>query len=148
MAKRKKNSNRVKLNTMLFIDGENIGAKKATEILDAAQSQGKLYKAKVYGRQKDKRTRRWTDKAKEHGMSDIRLYGGPEKNKVDNKIKKDAGRSIDSNKNIDIICLATNDGGFADMIKKLRSKGKRVVVMGEKQASKSLRASCNQFVEI
>ena len=35
------------------IDGENVGAKKANAILNAARSQGKLYEGKVYGRQKD-----------------------------------------------------------------------------------------------
>ena len=148
MAKRIKNSNHVKLNTGLLIDGENVGAKKATAILDAVRSQGKLYEGKVYGRQKDIHTRRWSDKAKECGISDIRLYGGPKKNKVDNKIKKDARRLIDQHKNIDIVCIATNDSGFVDIIKELQAKGKRVVVIGEKPASNSLRTACNQFVEI
>ena len=138
----------MKQNAGLLIDGENVGAKKASEILKAVRSQGILYEGKVYGRQKDIHTQRWRKKAREYGISDIRLYGGPEKNKVDNKIKKDARRMIDLHKNIDIVCIATNDGGYVDLIMELRSRGKRVVVIGEKQAAESLRISCNQFVEI
>ena len=145
MAKRVGNTNHKKQNTGLLIDGENVGAKKANAILNAARSQGKLYEGKVYGRQKDVHTRRWSDKAKEYGISDIRLCGGPEKNKVDNKIKKDARRLITQHKNVDIVCIATN---YVDIICELRSMGKRVVVIGEKQAPESLRTSCNRFVEI
>ena len=148
MAKRIGMSNRKKRNTGLLIDGENLGANKVKAILSAAKSQGKLYEGKVYGRQKDTHTRKWSDKAKEYGIYDIRLYGGPEKNKVDNKIKKDARRLINQHKNIDIICIASNDSDYVDIIKELRSFGKRVVVIGEKQASTSLRMSCNRFVEI
>ncbi|MBO6162942.1 MAG: NYN domain-containing protein [Eubacterium sp.] len=148
MVKKVRKPNNEKQNTGLLIDGENVGAKKVNAILNAARSQGKLYEGKVYGRQKDIHTRQWSDKAKEYGISDIRLYGGPEKNKVDNKIKKDARRLINQHKNIDIVCIATSDNGYVDIIRELRSLGKRVVVIGEKQASASLRSSCNCFVEI
>ncbi len=148
MAKRLKSANRVKQNTGLLIDGENVSAKKASAILDAAKAQGKLYEGKVYARQKDIRTRRWSDKARECCISDIRLYGGPEKNKVDNKIKKDARRLINQHKNIDIVCIATSDSDYVDIVKELRSMGKRVVVIGEKQAPVSLRTACNKFVEV
>ena len=120
MAKRVGNTNHKKQNTGLLIDGENVGAKKANAILNAARSQGKLYEGKVYGRQKDVHTRRWSDKAKEYGISDIRLCGGPEKNKVDNKIKKDARRLITQHKNVDIVCIATNDSDYVDIIRELR----------------------------
>ena len=148
MAKRVGKPNHEKQNMGLLIDGENVGPKNANAILNAARSQGKLYVGKVYGRQKDIRTRKWSDKAREYGISDIRLYGEPMKNKVDNKIKKDARKLINQHKNIDIVCIATNDGDYVDIIRELRSMGKRVVVIGEKQASASLRTSCNRFVEV
>ena len=148
MAKGVNKSKRVKLNTGLLIDGENIGSKKAAAILNAARSQGRLYEGKVYGRQKDACTRNWSDKAKECGISDIRLWGGPEKDKVDKKMKKDARRLINQHKNIDVVCIATNDSGFVDLIKELRSLGKKVVVIGERKAPDLLRASCSRFVEI
>jgi len=148
MAKRIKGINLVKQNTGLLIDGENVGAQKASAILEAACAQGRLYESKVYARQKDICTRKWSDKAREYGISDIRLYGGPEKNKVDNKIKKDARKLIKQHKNIDIVCIATSDRDYIDIVKELRSMGKRVVVIGEKHAAFSLRKSCNKFVEV
>lgn len=137
-----------KKNTELFIDGENIGAKKALDIMKAARSQGLLYEGKVYGRQCDEYTRKWTEKARMCGISDIRLYGGPDKDKVDKKLKKDARRTITRHKNVDVICIAADDGGYSDIVKELRSQGKRVVVIGTEGAAKSLRESCNYFIEI
>ncbi len=138
----------VKQNTLLLIDGENEGSRKADAIMKAAGSQGKLYDGRVYGRQKDIHTRRWSNKAREHGISDIRLYGEPEKNKVDNKIKKDARRLVNQHKNIDIVCIATNDGDYVDIIKELRALGKRVVIIGEKQAADQLKTCSNEFIEV
>ena len=137
-----------KKNTGVLIDGENITAKKAAMIMHIVKEQGVLDMGKVYGIQKDDRTKNWKTKAKELGIEDIRLYGGPQKNKVDNKIKKDARKLINQHKNVDIICLATNDGGYTDVITELRQAGKKVVVIGEKRASEKLRKSCNRFIEV
>ena len=120
-----------KRNTSLFIDGENISSKKAKAILKAAEKQGVIDTAKVYGMQKDVHTKGWTDKAKECGIKDIRLSGEPEKDKVDRKISKDTKKAILEQKNLDIVCIATSDKGYIDTIKELRAQGKRVVVIGE-----------------
>lgn len=137
-----------KKNTGVLIDGENITAKKAAMIMHIVEEQGVLDIGKVYGIQKDDRTKNWKTKAKELGIEDIRLYGGPQKNKVDNKIKRDARKLINQHKNVDIVCLATNDGGYIDVIAELRQAGKKVVVIGEKSASEKLRKSCNRFIEV
>lgn len=137
-----------KENTSLFIDGENISCKKANAIMRVAQQQGILFSKRVYGLQKDNRTRRWSDKAREYGISDIRLFGGPEKNKVDKKIQKDMKREITQHKNVDIVCLVTSDKDYVVTICELRSCGKRVVVIGEGSAPDILRNACSEFIEI
>ena len=144
----KKRLSMKKKNTGVFIDGENITAKKAVMIMHIVNEQGVLDTGKVYGIQKDIRTKNWETKARELGIEDIRLTGGPQKNKVDNEIKKDARKLINQHKNVDIVCLATNDGGYTDVIAELRKAGKKVVVIGEKRASVKLRKSCNRFIEV
>ena len=143
MAKRIK-----KLNTELLIDGENIGAGKAEKIMKAAKSQGELFESKVYGLQKDAHTRRWSDKAREYGINDIRLYGKPEKDKVDKKLCKDARKVIRDHKNVDVICIVTNDGGYVKDVEEMRNVGKRIVIIGESRAPEKLRKCCNKFIEI
>ena len=138
----------MKKNTELLIDGENMSYRNADTIMDVVASQGILFEAKVYGRQKDMRTRRWSEEARKHGLKDIRLYGGPQKNKVDDKIIRDAKRILNHDKNIDIFVIATSDSDYVDIIKELRTSGKRVVVVGDRNAPDSLRNSCNKFIEI
>ena len=138
----------MKKNTELLIDGENMSYRNADTIMDVVASQGILFEAKVYGRQKDMRTRRWSEEARKHGLKDIRLYGGPQKNKVDDKIIRDAKRILNHDKNVDIFVIATSDSDYIDIIKELRTSGKRVVVVGDRNASDSLRNSCTKFIEI
>lgn len=133
-----------------MIDGENISYKKAEKILSAAKGQGVLdmKQVRVYGLQKDETTKGWTEKAKELGIKDIRLYGGPAKDKVDNKLQKDARQLINTEKNIDIICIAASDKGYVDVVRRLGEEGKRVVVIGEAKAPAELRDACSLFIEV
>lgn len=103
---------------------------------------------KLYGLQKDNSTMGWSAKAREYGMADIRLCGGPAKNKVDRKMQKDMKREIVQYKNVDIVCMATSDKGYAAAIRELRACGKRVVVIGEGKAPHQLRNACSKFIEI
>ena len=144
----KSNSTRKKVNAALFIDGENISSKKAEQNQKIANKQGVLGTEKVYGLQKDECTKSWSDKAKKLDIKDIRLCGNPEKDKVDNKIKKDVNREIKNNKSVDVVCIATSDKGYTDTVKELRRQGKKVVGIGEKKAPKELRDACSEFFEI
>lgn len=137
-----------KKNMELLIDGENISHRKVDEILKAADSQGVLSEARVYGRQKDKRTKGWSDESKRHGLKDVRLYGGPEKNKVDKKIKKDSIKIINDNRSIDVVVIATSDAGYVDAVEEARSMGKKVVCIGYKNAPQKLRDACSVFIEL
>lgn len=138
-----------KRNTAIFIDGENVPAKKADLILREAKKRGVIDFAKVYGLQKDMATRQWSAIAKNNDqIKDIRLCGGPSHNKVDRKIKSDTIRDVKSASNVDIVIIVASDHGYTENIKKLRAMGKRVVVIGEAKAPKILRQACNEFVLI
>ena len=77
-----------KKNMALFIDGENIPARTSQRLFSIVNRIGELDYAKVYGIQKDKSTQAWSQVASEiEGLKDIRLCGGPGKNKVDKKIQ-------------------------------------------------------------
>ena len=147
-AQMKSKCGRKKVNTALFIDGENVSSKKAEQIQKIAGEQGVLGTKKVYGLQKDERTKAWSDEAKNLEIKDIRLCGNPEKDKVDKKIQKDVKNEIKYNKSVDVVCIATSDKGYTETVKELRRQGKRVVVIGEKKAPKELRDACSEFIEI
>lgn len=137
-----------KKNMSLFIDGENISFRKAERIMEIVQKEGELYSSRVYGLQNDKRTKKWTAKAKELNMKDIRLYGGPAKDKVDKKLQKDILKEIQKEKNVDIICIVSSDHGYVSAIELAKKYKKRVIGLGEKNTSVKLREVCNKFIEI
>lgn len=138
-----------KRNTALFIDGENISANMADMIIKKAKNVGVVDTIKVYGLQNDKRTKKWSKIANTNSnMKDIRLYGKPSHNKVDNKIKKDTIRDVKNTTNVDIVIIASSDHGYIENIKELRAMGKRVVGIGEEKAPKNLRDACNEYIII
>ena len=132
----------------LFIDGENVSSRKRNVIFKNVRQKGELDFAKVYGLQKDPSTLNWKKAADTSDwLQDIRLSGGPEEDKVDKKIQKDA-RRIMNDKNIDIICFATSDAGFTDTIKDIREHGKDVVLICESKAPDKLKKAANKYVII
>ena len=135
-------------NIALFIDGENISNKLAKQILEKANYYGTLAVSKVYGLQKAECTKKWTEKAKENDIEDIRLCGAPEKNKVDKKIIKDMKKAILKHRQIDTICLAAHDGGYANVLKELRDLGLKTVIIGTPKMSKKLKDICDKFEEL
>lgn len=138
-----------KKNVALFIDGENISFRYADIIMRITKQQGEIALAKVYGRQCDTYTREWSERAKYiEELQDIRLCGGPQKDKVDRKIQKDALNMSKEAKNIDIYIFVASDQGYVSVTEELRKQGKRVVVIGEKKAPDSLRNACSKFYEV
>lgn len=138
-----------KRNTALFIDGENISARYAGMIMKITRKQGEIDSAKVYARQCDSYTREWSEKARSiEELKDIRLCGGPQKDKVDRKIQRDALKMSNEAKNVDIYIFATSDQGYVPVVGTLRQRGKRVIVIGEEKTPSCLRDACNIFYEI
>lgn len=135
-----------KKNMALFIDGENIPARTSQRLFSIVNRIGELDYAKVYGIQKDKSTQAWSQVASEiEGLKDVRLYGGPGRNKVDKKIQKDVSKEIITHKNIDIVVIATSDHGYVDSVKEMRSKGKKVIILGNRKTSNKLKKACNEY---
>lgn len=136
-----------KKNLALFIDGENVPAKESKRIFQTIDALGELDYAKVYGIQKDMSTRAWSQQANDiPKLKDIRLSGGPNKNKVDRKIQEDITKELGTHKNIDIVVIATSDHGYVPVVKLARNSGKRVVIIGNRATSKKLMNECNEFI--
>lgn len=135
----------MKKNMGLYIDGENYSVKKAQLLFAVVSGIGVLSYARVYGIQNDKSTQAWSRLASERtDLTDIRLYGGPGKNKVDKKIQKDIRHDAKINKCIDIIVIATSDHGYVPIVEEMRSKGKKVVIISGNIISKKLKNACNK----
>ena len=133
-----------KQNTMVFIDAESISADRCPRIIGQCQSVGEIFEIRYYARQIDPSTSAWKDQAKAYDIKPILMYGEPERNKIDNKIIKDIRRILNTNKSIDIFCIASRDGDFSDIVQEIRSKRKRAVVLATKNTSEKLKGLASE----
>lgn len=131
---------------VLFIDAENVSYNYATKIMENISKCGQLAEARYYALQKDDSTRFWREQAKHHDIKPILVYGEASKNKIDNKIIKDAKYLLRQNKNIDIFCIATKDGDYTSLVSFLREHRKRVIILGPKGTSQKLITASSKFI--
>jgi len=136
-------SNRKK-NTMVFIDAENISADHCPGIIGQSGSIGEVFEKRYYARQNDPSTAAWKDQAKIHGIKPIIMSGEAEHNKIDNKIMKDIRHIVNTNKSIDIFCIASRDGDYTAITQELRNLKKRVVILAAKNTSGRLKNAASE----
>ena len=138
---------RANTGTVILVDGENVSARRADEILRLARRFGRVDLLRVYHRQKDPITRAWTEKSHVSAYTDVCLFGGPEKNKIDRKIQKDAQRYF-SAEGVGGVVVVSSDADFRCLAENAAAAGKRFGVIGEKQAPLRLRRACDRFIEL
>jgi uncharacterized LabA/DUF88 family protein len=137
----------MKKEMVALIDGENVSAKRAKEIVRSVRCLGRPSAFRVYHRQNDPVTRQWTEEAKAGAFMDICLFGGPEKDKVDRKMQKDA-RAYLRRPDVGAVCIVSSDGGFRCLAEDAAAAGKKLYVVGEEHAPARLRDSCSRFVQL
>lgn len=137
----------MKRRIIVLVDGENVSYKRADEITALSCRLGKVVEQKVYHRQKDQFTRPWTEKTKAGKYKDICLHGGPEKDKVDLKMQKDARQYLQK-PDIDMVCVVTSDGGFDCLVDAAHTAGKQLCFIGERKAPKKLRTADAKFIQL
>lgn len=123
----------------LLVDGENLGAKWATTLLEQAASFGAPTVRRVYGKQEH--ISEWV----EYGF---RLQTTrPGKNSADLLLAVEA-MSLALREAFQTILLASSDRDFSYVAEHLRELGHHVVGIGETKTPPSFRASCSEFIEL
>lgn len=133
-----------KKNTMVFIDAENVSSTHAASIENEIWDIGNVAEVRYYAMQKDPATANWKSTIKEYGYKPILMAGEREKNKIDNKIIRDAKKVLNENKSIDIFVIVSRDGDYTELVKFLRTNRKRVVILAPKNTSKKLKKTSSE----
>ena len=141
----KSSSSSKKKNTMVFIDAENISSDHCSSIIGQCKSIGEVFEVRYYARQKDPTTAKWKETITDYGLKPILMCGEPERNKIDNKIIKDIRKVLNSNKSIDIFCIASKDGDYSNIVQEIRNNKKRAVILATKGTSKKLKAKASEI---
>lgn len=133
-----------KKNTMVFIDAESVSANHCQGIIGQCKSIGEIFEMRYYALQKDSSTAAWKNVAKQYSIKPILMCGQAAHNKIDNKIIKDIKAILESNKSIDIFCIASRDGDYSEVAEYIRSKKKKVVILATKNTSQRLKNTASE----
>ena len=134
------------INIALLIDADNVSAKYISTIISELSKYGKITIRRMYGDWSQDRLHAWLACSSAHSLTPIM-----QPNNTPGKNASDIGLIIDA---MDILyrgeadgfCIASSDGDFNYLAKRLREAGKVVVGMGEKKTPESFRVSCERFV--
>ena len=92
----------------------------------------------------------WHEVAKTNDyLREIRLSGGPAKNKVDKKIIRDIRRLIGNCIPAETcVFIVSSDSDYRVAVTELKEAGVRVVGIGEAKANENYKQSFNSFLEL
>jgi uncharacterized LabA/DUF88 family protein len=124
----------------VLVDGDNISAKHARQILSVAAQHGEPAVVRVYT--DAQRASDW------HGVVGYRmLHAGTGKNAADILLALDAMEFMLSN-SMRCFVIASSDGDFTHLATRLREHGAKVIGIGEAKAPNTFRATCSEFIEV
>ena len=137
-------------NVFAFIDAENVPSKYWEQIECRMSCLVNQWKGKVYALQKDHATMGWHEVAKTNDyLKEIRLSGGPAKNKVDKKIIRDIRRLIGNCIPAETcVFIVSSDSDYRGVVAELKASGVRVIGIGETKANENNKKSFNRFFEL
>ncbi len=134
-------------NVFAFIDAENVPSKYWEQIEYRMSCLVDNWSGKVYALQKDHATMSWHEVAKANDcLKEIRLSGGPAKNKVDKKIIRDIRRLIGNCVPAETcVIIVSSDSDYRVVVAELKEAGVRVIGIGEVKANENYKQSFNRF---
>lgn len=137
-------------NVFAFIDAENVPSKYWEQIEYRMSCLVDNWSGKVYALQKDHATMSWHEVAKANDyLNEIRLSGGPAKNKVDKKIIRDIRRLIGNCVPAETcVIIVSSDSDYRVVVAELKEAGVRVIGIGEAKANENYKQSFNGFIEL
>lgn len=137
-------------NVFAFIDAENVPSKYWEQIEYRMSCLVDNWSGKVYALQKDHATMSWHEVAKANDcLKEIRLSGGPAKNKVDKKIIRDIRRLIGNCVPAETcVFIVSSDSDYRVVVTELKEAGVRVIGIGEAKANANYKQSFDSFIEM
>lgn len=129
--------------TYVYIDAENITAKKYNRIKSQVKDNAEIRTYYVEGHDNG-----WASVTDNH-IKKVPLSGKPQKDKVDERIKKEIDDKASTRKRM-VIWIVSSDTGFRDIPANYQTESKRVQMkgMGEKKTPLSYRKLFTEFVVI
>jgi NYN domain len=124
----------------VLVDGDNVSAKHAAEILARAAQLGRVDIARAYAA-----VNRPSDWLAAQGYR--LLHAGMGKNAADLLLSIDA-MELALTSNVETFVIASSDGDFSHLAQRLRERGLHVLGLGEDKAPDGFRRACTDFLTL
>jgi hypothetical protein len=129
----------------VLIDGENVPAKDAAALFSRVAELGNPIIRRVYGDFTKDGMKEWPKVISGHGGSGHQNgHTSAGKNASDIAIVVDAMDFLHK-RSVDGFCIATGDGDFTSLAKRIREEGLKVYCFAHSTAAKALKAACDEF---
>ena len=134
----------------VFIDAENVPSKFWKGIEYRLEYLVDRFAVKIYALQRDSATLGWHEVANSReSIKEIRLSGGPSKNKVDAKIIKDIRRLLHRcNPDETCVVIVSSDSDYKGIVSELKQSGVWVIGIGEAKTRQDYREVLDRFIEL
>ena len=142
------NFNEKELNVGVFIDGENFSYTEYYLYENEITKYGNIIVKRLYGDYSTNFNEIWKKSCITYGIEQIHCPKLPRKNSVDMKLIDDIYDFLYCKKSLDTYILISNDADFLTACNKVRSFGKKFIILGSNTCSVILKKSCDLFTSI
>ena len=130
----------------VFIDADNVPAKKIDFIINELANYGAVMVRKIYGNWKRDRLKGWEEVLLDYALAPVQQFDYTKgKNATDVALTIDVMDMLYSGK-IDVFCIVSSDSDFTPLAMRVKTEGKQVIGFGRHSTSKALVAACNKFL--
>ncbi len=132
------------MNCAIYIDADNVSYKSLDEIILRAKDSNVIIK-KIFADWSQDSMKKWAIKSKKYGFQGIQCFGNDRKQTSDIYMITDVINDIYSNKNIEMVILATSDIDFTHLCHLIKSKNKKLVIFTPQKSNITNLENKNNF---
>lgn len=120
----------MKVNAAVFVDGDNISSSLFETVYDRLQAGHSISLTRVYGDYSHSSMAKWHELCRNKGFEQIQCANSPKKNSTDLKLIDDIYFNLYENQRVKTYIIISNDRDYTFVVQRLKSKGKKVIIVG------------------
>jgi uncharacterized LabA/DUF88 family protein len=129
----------------LLIDADNVAAKHMPAVFGYLGSIGNIKMAKAFGRASTLHSKKWVEVIQTYAIT-IKEHQHEGNNSADFSLSIHGTELLIKYPHIGCFCIISSDGDFIHFISRLKESDKKVIGIGNANASTKLRQACDSYV--
>ncbi len=130
----------------IFIDGDNISSALFERAYDKLNASYSISLTRVYGDYSQQAMAKWHELCRSKGFEEIQCANSPKKNSTDLKLIDDIYFNLYENQRVKTYIIVSNDRDYTFVVQRLKSKGKKVIIVGHNNTPSVYKNLADEFV--